>query len=340
MRAGIDGEGDLAAGSGGDVHALKADERVDGAALLRGLEVGFDDFVAAELAGVGDGDGCGERVAGLECVCRELDRAVLERGVAQAVAEAPERLAGEVAVGAVLHRVVGEWRNAVERGIEGDGQAAGGVVESGERARDRGAALDAGIPGFKNRSGVLVGPVQRHGAAALQHDDQRLAGGGERFQQFLLRRGQIEAGAVAAVEAVDLDAHLFAFELRREADEGHDDIGFFGAGDGFVELGLRRRFPLERDAAAGAVAGVRILEHELMRFGVGEVDGDGRDFGEVHHRRRGGRCAGRGFEVAHRGEIVSGAQACPRRSLCRRAAGDSSPSANRGSCRAGSRVKT
>ena len=114
-----------------------------------------------------------------------------------------------------------------------------------------GAAFDAGVPGFENCGGMFVGPVERYGAAALQHDDERLAGGGEGFKQFLLWRGQVEAGAVAAAEAGNLDGHLFAFELRREADKSHDDARLFGAGDGFIDLRLCGRFPFERDAAAG-----------------------------------------------------------------------------------------
>ena len=80
-------------------------------------------------------------------------------------------------------------------------------------------------------------------AAALQHHDERLAGGGHRLEQLLLRRRQVEAGAVAAVEAVDLDPHLLAFELRRETDEGHHDVGFLRARDGLVELRLARALP-------------------------------------------------------------------------------------------------
>ncbi len=107
---------------------------------------------------------------------------------------------------------------------------------------------------------MLVGPVKCDGAAALQYDDERLAGRSKCFQQLLLRRGQIEAGAIAAIEAVDLDGHLFAFKLRREADECDDDIGFLGTRNGLIDLRLRWSFPFQRHAAAGLIGGVRILQ--------------------------------------------------------------------------------
>ena len=96
----------------------------------------------------------------------------------------------------------------------------------------------------------------------------------EGLKQLLLRSGQIETGAIAAIEAIDLDRHLFAFKLRREADEGNHDIGLLGAGHGFVKLCLGRRLPLEGEAAAGLIAGVGVFDAEVVRIGVGEVDRD------------------------------------------------------------------
>ena len=84
-RAGIDFEGDRYMGPGGDADALEADEGADGTADLRRLEVGLDDLVAVELAGVGYVDGGGEgrlfNLRGLEGVGGELDWAVGEGGV-------------------------------------------------------------------------------------------------------------------------------------------------------------------------------------------------------------------------------------------------------------------
>ena len=101
---------------------------------------------------------------------------------------------------------------------------------------------------------MFVGPVQGHGATALQNNNEQLAGGGQGFKQFLLRCGQVEAGAISAVETVDLDLHLFAFKLRREAYKGDHHIGLPGASHGLVKLRLGWRLPLEGEAAAGPIA--------------------------------------------------------------------------------------
>ena len=86
---------------------------------------------------------------------------------------------------------------------------------------------------------MFLRPVDRERAAVLQDDDERLAGGGEGFEQLLLRGGQIDGGAVAAGEAFELDGHLFAFERGREADEGDGDVGLLGSFDGLVAQNFR-----------------------------------------------------------------------------------------------------
>ena len=118
------------------------------------------------------------------------------------------------------------------------------------------AAFFAGVPRFENRVGVLLGPVHAERAAVRQHHDQRLAGCGDRFEQVLFGLGQIEAGAVAALEAFFVDLHLFAFEFAGDADNGDDDVGVFRGFDGFGrgsqidlrpdQLRSRRRCPATR----------------------------------------------------------------------------------------------
>src|ERR1700722_12166041 len=101
---------------------------MSGSILLWGFEIGFDDLVAICCAGVGDRDGRGEWIASLQSLCGELYGAIGELGVAEAVAESPQGLALEVAISTTLEPVVSEGGQAVQRGVEGDGQAAGGVV--------------------------------------------------------------------------------------------------------------------------------------------------------------------------------------------------------------------
>jgi len=55
--------------------------------------------------------------------------------------------------------------------VEGNRETAGGIVVAGEDVGDGGAAFFARIPGFENRSGVFIGPVDGEGAAAGQHDN-------------------------------------------------------------------------------------------------------------------------------------------------------------------------
>ncbi len=105
------------------------------------------------------------------------------------------------------------------------------------------AAFDAGVPGLKHSLRMFVGPVEGDGASALQHHDERLAGCGYGLKQFLLGRGQVDAGPVAAAEAIDLDVHLLALELRRESYERDNDVGLLGLGDGFVQESLCGRNP-------------------------------------------------------------------------------------------------
>jgi len=95
-----------------------------------------------------------------------------------------------------------------------------------------------GYQALKDRSCVFVGPFEVDGAAALQNNDERLASGGHGFKEFLLRGGQVDAGAVAAVKAGNLDAHLLAFKLRGQAPTNAMTTSDLWRGNGFVKLGL------------------------------------------------------------------------------------------------------
>ena len=117
--------------------------------------------------------------------------------------------------------------------------------------------------------------------AVHQHDDERFAGGFGGFEKLLLRGGEGDVGAVAAGEAGDLDGHLFAFEVGREADEGEGDVGFV---DGFEGLGAEwfdGRHPLEREACSEEAFGVGVGDLDGMRLGVADVEFDGGGGGAV-----------------------------------------------------------
>src|SRR5258705_155365 len=81
-----------------------------------------------------------------------------------------------------------------------------------------GAAPLAGFPGLEYRGQVTLRPVHREGAAVQQQEDGWLAHRHDALEQPLLRRGEIDARAVTALEAGHLDGHLLALEPRREAE--------------------------------------------------------------------------------------------------------------------------
>ena len=116
---------------------------------------------------------------------------------------------------------------------------------------------------------MLLRPVDGEGAAVLQDDDERLAGGRDGFEKLLLRGGQVDAGAVAAGEAFEVDGHLLAFERGREADEGDGDVGLLCGGDGFVAESGGGGLPGEIDA--GRAGAVEVFETDGVGLGVGEV---------------------------------------------------------------------
>ena len=118
---------------------------------------------------------------------------------------------------------------------------------------------------------MILGPGQCECAAAQGHNDDRLAGCTQRLQQVLLRCRKIDAGAVSAAKAFDLDRHLLALQLRRETHEGEDDIGRLRGRHGFIDLRLRRSLPVQGHSASRHIARVAVLQPEVVRVGVGET---------------------------------------------------------------------
>jgi hypothetical protein len=53
----------------------------------------------------------------------------------------------------------------------------------------------------------------------------------ERGQQFPLRRRQGDVRPVTTFEPQQVDRHLLALELRRDAQDGDDDVRLFCGGD-------------------------------------------------------------------------------------------------------------
>src|SRR5580704_3905898 len=161
-------------------------------------------------------------------------KAVIVKGrVAEAVTERVEDVAFIVAIGSAGHCVVTEVGEVFDGGIECYGQAAGGVVVAEEYVRDGGSASLTRIPGFDDGGEMLVFPVDGDGAAIEHNQDDWFAGSDDGADQVLLDFGQVEAGAVAAFEAVDVDIHFFSLQSGGEAHTENDRIRLAGGGQGF-----------------------------------------------------------------------------------------------------------
>ena len=192
---------------------------------LRGLDVKLDDFITIARACVAHLGGYRDGVTSVDRGAARVRRAITEARIAQAESERIHHLALEVAISSVTHRVISKCRQIAGGAIESNWQASRGIVLAGESFRNGVAAFLAGIPCLEQCIRVLVGPRHSQRAAGREHHNQRLARRAQRFEQVLLRRGKFNAGAVAAVEAVDVHIHLFAFKIGREADECDDGIG-------------------------------------------------------------------------------------------------------------------
>ena len=132
---------------------LEALQRLDGCTgIVEGLHIDLYSLCALAVASISDRNHHhAERLVGIGLgrLGGELSLADGEGGVGETVAEGILRLAGEVAVGAVLHRVVEEIGQVVVRTVEGDGQLAAGVVVAEEHlCQGLGASL-TGIPGLQ-----------------------------------------------------------------------------------------------------------------------------------------------------------------------------------------------
>src|ERR1039457_3830585 len=141
------------------------------------IEIQLDRFIVADLTAVRDRDYSADRTAGGNRFHSDRQSAICKGGVTQPVAEGIERSSFKVPVSAALHRVVLKRRQLTYILVEGHRQPAGGIVTPRESFGDRCADLLAGVPGFEDRAGVLLGPVHTECAAVGEDKDDRLAGG-------------------------------------------------------------------------------------------------------------------------------------------------------------------
>src|SRR6266702_8005123 len=148
--------------------------------------------------------------------------------VAETVAERVQRLAAEVTVGAILHRVVLKRWKLLGGCVESDWQAARWVIYAEQRVGNGVAASFSGVPRFEDCGGILGSALQSKGSSIHKDYDKRFASCRQRRHKLLLCFGQLNPGAISSFEAVDVDGRLFPFQFGTEPEEGEGYVGFFG----------------------------------------------------------------------------------------------------------------
>ena len=91
-------------------------------------------------------------------LARDLQTAISEFRIAQAIAEGIKRLAGEIAIGAALHAVIVERRQLIHACVKSHRQMPGRIVVARQGLADGGAAFLARIPGIENGIGIAAPP--------------------------------------------------------------------------------------------------------------------------------------------------------------------------------------
>src|ERR1017187_8151089 len=168
---------------------------------VREFEIDLHDFIARNLATVGDCYIRADWLAGRNSLRRDTEVTVAERRVAESVSKRIERLAAEVSVGSVSHPVIFKVGQLVDAGGERNGQSSCGIAFAAQYFSYCCSALFTGIPCFKNGVGVPADPVDSQGTAIHENNGQGLSGGCHCFHQFFFRLGKIDAGAIATEES-------------------------------------------------------------------------------------------------------------------------------------------
>ena len=205
------------------------------------------DFLAVDLAGVGQLDLHGQRAFCVDLI-RRLHATVDKAGVAQAKAEGELRRLRGVAIGASGHAVLLEGRKLIQRAREGERQLARRGCDAKENVGHGPTALLPRIPHEENGVGQVGDIAQGDGAAAGEHEHDARSVGLQLAQIVGLHRGQPDLGAIAGGGRLDGVAFL-ALHLRRETHAGNHHVRA-GGGHGRPRAGVGRHVQQQR---AGAI---------------------------------------------------------------------------------------
>ena len=137
---------------------------------------------------------------------------------------------------------------------------------------------------------MFLCPVDGESTAVGEDHYDGLASRCDGFKQILLGLGQVDAGAVATMEAGLVDGHLFALKLAGDADDGNDGIGFFCSFDGRRIDRAIDLCPHHAQMRIGR-AGGRVLHRQMVGFARFKVNAAGERLNAV-------RIVGRGNNFA------------------------------------------
>ena len=199
------------------------EDAVEGTELLAGPDGGgqrVDDVELDHLVAVaGTGIFHLDRHFDIRNGARNRESGVLEGRVTEAVSEGIQRIGGHfhIVVAARILLVVIDRELAYVPG-NAHREASGRVVIAEEDVGEGRTAFAAGIPHREEGVGLLRGPVLVQRTAFHIYDDDRLAGGLDGPQEFVLQAQELQRGPVEAFAGLHVGNGLFVHHGRAGVD--------------------------------------------------------------------------------------------------------------------------
>ena len=150
--------------------------------------------------------------------------------------ESEERRTLEIAISAVLHRVVEEVREVVGRTIEGDWEFTRRIVVAEEHIGKSRSSRLATIPCLHNSIAVLTLRNECHGTTRTVDEHHALAHLVQTSHHVALHLWKFDAGAVATLESWGVHFHFLTFETWRDASHEHHHIGIVALAHHLVNI--------------------------------------------------------------------------------------------------------
>src|SRR5580658_10601034 len=122
---------------------------------------------------------------------------------------------------------------------------------------------------------MLFHPWDGERAAVHQHHDERLSRSSCCFEQFLLQLRQTDSGSVTATEAFKVNRHLFPFQTRRQAYDGHDHVSLISDLHRLFTQHASFGLPLEVHPRPKQWSAVSVFQTDCMGCRIVEMHGEG-----------------------------------------------------------------